>query len=84
MKRILHRLIRLDYLINLKSTGTPAELAIKMGISERSVYDYLKLLKDFGAPIKYSRLKGSYYYESEGRFVISFQESGASMMTKRA
>ena len=46
MKSLLHRLIRLDYLIHLKSTGTPANCAHKIGISERSLYDYLKMLKE--------------------------------------
>jgi predicted DNA-binding transcriptional regulator YafY len=72
MKSLLHRLIRLDYLIHLKSTGTPAHCAQKIGVSERSLYDYLKLLKEMGAPIKFSRNRGTYYYNEEGRFKISF------------
>ena len=72
MKSLLHRLIRLDYLIHLKSTGTPADCANKIGISERSLYDYLKILKEMGAPIKFSRNRGTYYYNEEGRFRISF------------
>ena len=54
MKSLLHRLIRLDHLISHKSTGTPADCAQKVGISERSLYDYLKLLKEMGAPVKSS------------------------------
>jgi predicted DNA-binding transcriptional regulator YafY len=72
MKSLLHRLIRLDYLIHLKSTGTPANCANKIGISERSLYDYLKMLKEMGAPIKFSRNRGTYYYGEDGRFRISF------------
>jgi predicted DNA-binding transcriptional regulator YafY len=72
MKSLLHRLIRLDYLIHLKSTGTPANCAQKIGISERSLYDYLKILKEMGAPIKFSRNRGTYYYDEDGRFRISF------------
>jgi len=47
--------------------------ARKMGISERSLYEYLKVLKDLGAPIKFSRQDHSYYYEIEGQFQIAFQ-----------
>ena len=72
MKSLLHRLIRLDYLIHLKSTGTPSHCAQKIGVSERSLYDYLKLLKEMGAPIKFSRNRGTYYYGEDGRFKISF------------
>lgn len=72
MKSLLHRLIRLDHLIALKSTGTPHDCANKIGISERSLYDYLRILKEMGAPIQFSRNRGTYYYKEEGRFRISF------------
>jgi len=76
MKSLLHRLIRLDYLIHLKATGKPADCANKIGISERSLYDYLKILKEMGAPIKFSRNRGTYYYNEDGRFRISFISRG--------
>jgi predicted DNA-binding transcriptional regulator YafY len=72
MKPLLHRLIRLDHLINHKSTGTPADCAMKIGISERSLYDYLKILKDMGAPVRFSRGRRTYYYAEGGHFHISF------------
>jgi predicted DNA-binding transcriptional regulator YafY len=76
MKSILNRLIRLDYLIHLKATGKPADCACKIGISERSLYDYLKILKEMGAPIKFSRNRGTYYYMENGRFRVSFIPEG--------
>ena len=76
MKSLLHRLIRLDYLIHLKATGTPADCASKIGISERSLYDYLKILKEMGAPIRFSRNRRTYYYNECGRFRISFMSPG--------
>lgn len=63
---------RIDSLIRIKGTGTPSELADKIGISERSTYEYLRLMKDFGAPVLYSRQRKSYYYKEDGRFTISF------------
>jgi predicted DNA-binding transcriptional regulator YafY len=72
MKSLLHRLIRLDHLINHKSTGTPSDCAMKIGISERSLYDYLKILKDMGAPVRFSRGRRTYYYSEGGHFHISF------------
>lgn len=72
MKSLLHRLIRLDHLIQHKSTGCPADCAQKIGISERSLYDYLKILKEMGAPIKFSRGRRTYYYTEGGQFHISF------------
>lgn len=71
-KEIFERLERIDYLIRIKGTGTPAELATRIGVSERSIFEYLNLMKDLGAPIKYSQYRQSYYYDEEGSFVISF------------
>ncbi|GGB05962.1 HTH domain-containing protein [Puia dinghuensis] len=73
MKHYLNLLLRLDQFIRLKGTGSPPEFARKMGISERSLYEYLKVLKELGAPIRFSRQDHSYYYEIEGQFHISFQ-----------
>ena len=72
MKSLLQRLIRLDHLIQYKSTGTPSDCAQKIGISERSLYDYLKILKDMGAPVRFSRGRRTYYYTEGGHFHISF------------
>jgi predicted DNA-binding transcriptional regulator YafY len=72
MKSLLHRLVRIDHLINYKSTGSPADLAQKIGISERSLYDYIRILKDMGAPVRFSRGRRTYYYAEGGHFHISF------------
>lgn len=71
-KDILRRLSRIDYLIRIKGTGTPVQLANKLGLSERSVYEYLNLMKEFGAPIKFDSYRETYYYEEEGYFLVSF------------
>jgi predicted DNA-binding transcriptional regulator YafY len=79
-KEIFQRLARIDQLIRIKATGTPVELADKLGISERSVYEYLNLMKDLGAPIKFNSYRQSYYYDEEGYFNISFlkdEDSGS-------
>lgn len=72
MKHYLNLLLQLDQFIRVKGTGSPPEFARKMGISERSLYEYLKVLKDLGAPIKWSRQDKSYYYAIEGQFRICF------------
>jgi predicted DNA-binding transcriptional regulator YafY len=82
MKSLLQRLIRLDHLIQYKSTGTPTDCAQKIGISERSLYDYLRTLKEMGAPVRFSRGRRTYYYTEGGHFHISFlpQEKHAAFM----
>ena len=62
----------IDHLIRIKGTGTPSELADKIGMSERSTYEYIRLMKEFGAPVVYSRQRKSYYYMQEGTFTIRF------------
>lgn len=69
---IFQRISRIDYLIRIKATGSPSELARRLGISERSVYEYLNLMKEFGAPIKFNNFRQTYYYDGDGMFNISF------------
>ena len=74
-KELIFRLERIDYLIRKKATGTPSTLANKLGISDRSLHYYIKLMKDeLKAPIKFCRHRNSYFYEGEGRFYFYFQK----------
>jgi hypothetical protein len=52
---------RIDKLINLRATGTPAELANKLGISLSQLFQVIKTMKeDFKAPVYYSRSEQCY------------------------
>lgn len=51
---------RLLQLAKQKATGKPAQLASKLGISERSVYRLRDSLQANGQPIRYSRICQSY------------------------
>lgn len=66
------RIERIDQLIRIKGTGTAEQLAEKLGISRRSVFNLLNEMKEKGAPIKFDQYRGSYYYDEEGYFKISF------------
>jgi len=59
----IDRINLLDKLIRQRRTGTPAELASRLGISASRLYTILAGLKDQGAPIRYSRQSRTYYYE---------------------
>jgi len=60
------RLLRIDALIQRKSTGCAKELANKLDISRASVYRYLEIMKnEFEAPIDYDWKKKTYYYTIE-------------------
>lgn len=71
MKKIvsqLEQLARLDALIKRKSTGTPSELAARLGVSKRTVHNLIDTLKLLGAEVAYDSLKESYIYENEFAF----------------
>ena len=74
-KRYFDRLQTIDDLIRIKGTGKPAQLAKRLRISERTLYEFLKMMKELGAPIEYDRYKESYYYSEKGGFNIRFSKN---------
>jgi hypothetical protein len=71
----IRRIERLDLLMRRRATGTPEELAAKLGISVSQVYQVIRLMKDvLKAPIYYSRIDRSYCYRDNVRFVCEIQE----------
>jgi len=57
--------VRLLKLAALKSTGAPADLALRFEISERSVKRIVKEIRDKGTEIRYSQSRRSYVTEEE-------------------
>ena len=50
--------------ISTASTGKPKELAYKLNVSERTIYNYIHFMRrELKAPIIYNRLKESYQYD---------------------
>jgi hypothetical protein len=68
----LKKIERIDQLIRMKATGRPTQLANRLGMSKRSVINYINLMKENGAPIKFCNSRQSYYYDEEGIFRILF------------
>jgi predicted DNA-binding transcriptional regulator YafY len=60
----LQNLDRLDSLIQRKATGCSDQLAARFGCSRRTIYNYLKTLKELGAKVSYCDKRRSYYYET--------------------
>ena len=70
----IKHLITLTQLIEQRKTGSPAELAKSLGISERMVYNYIEDLKhEFNAPIKYDRKARTYFYDGEGHIHLFWE-----------
>ena len=52
-----------DFILT-ERTGSPKELARKLGLSERTVYSYISYMKvEMNAPIIYDNQKGNYLYD---------------------
>jgi hypothetical protein len=76
--KFINKILRINTLVKLRATGNPRELACKLGISERSVYEYIHDMKELGAPIAFSYSHNSYIYYSEGELMIGFANDSLS------
>ncbi|NJM17203.1 MAG: helix-turn-helix domain-containing protein [Bacteroidales bacterium] len=61
----LDRMQRIHALAVLEHTGTPTELAHKIGISEAHLYNIIRLMRELGAPINFSKQGNSYFYAQD-------------------
>jgi predicted DNA-binding transcriptional regulator YafY len=73
-RKFIQRFKRIDELIHSKSSGTPAQLAEKLDISESTLYEFIAVMKELGAPIQYDKFTQRYFYSNNGHFTISFIE----------
>ena len=61
----IDRILRIHKLIQREATGTPDEFAKRLHLKRRQLYNILEEFRDYGAVIKYSRLRCTFYYENE-------------------
>ncbi|MBT8180218.1 MAG: HTH domain-containing protein [Eudoraea sp.] len=71
----LERLQQIHQLIAIERTGSPLELANKLRVSERLVYNLIEQLKDFSAAIRYDRGRKTYYYGEDFRLEVNISVS---------
>jgi predicted DNA-binding transcriptional regulator YafY len=78
MRIDIARIRTLDSLIKHKSTGNPEQLARKLQISKRTLFNTLNEMKAaFDAPISYNKIRETYYYHDEGFMLLTFQKHKA-------
>ena len=70
--KIKERVDKLDYLVRHKMTGTPKELAQKLNISKRQLFNILNELKALNMHIVYNTEEENYYYANKGKIEFSF------------
>ena len=56
---------KLNRLIEQEKTGTPEELAQKLGISKRQLHNLVEALKNIGADIEYTKNDGTYRFNGQ-------------------
>jgi transcriptional antiterminator len=62
------------HLIEKQRTGAPAEVASKLGVSERTIYSYVNTLKfELNAPIEFNKFRKSYQFDRPGKFTWEWQ-----------
>ncbi len=71
--RQIERLQLLNKLVREQRTGSPEELAERLGLSRRQLYSYLEFLKDFGVDIAYSRKTNSFIFSDDKELEIIFK-----------
>ncbi len=59
------QLERLHWLIARGRAGPPAALAAQLGMAPRSLFRYLRALRQLGAPVVFCRCTGRYSYTAE-------------------
>jgi predicted DNA-binding transcriptional regulator YafY len=71
-RKFIERFKRIDEIIQNKSSGSPAQLAERLEISESTLYEFIAVMREEGAPILYDKYAQRYFYETPGHFNISF------------
>ncbi len=66
------RLKKVHKLILEEKTGTPIEFADKLNLSRSQLYNILENLKEYGAPIKYSKKINSFIYTKSFNLELKF------------
>ena len=71
-ERMFSILIRMDKLISRRDTGCPSHFAEILGISERTLFNYLNILKELGGDIHFNPCYCSYEYLNGYRLFIGY------------
>ena len=75
----IKKIIKINDLIASGRSGTPRNLANKLGVSERMLYLIIRYMKvELGAPIQYDRNKMRYYYSETGILIFKWQSKSVN------
>lgn len=71
----LHRRIR------EQNTGTAEEFAETLNISRSQLFEILSQLKDFGAEIRFNRIRRTFFYANEFDIRLTIDSNGKRVLT---
>ncbi len=60
----LSKLERLELHVKNEKTGTAEDLADKLGISRRALFNYLAILRDKGSKIDFCKIRKTYFFDN--------------------
>ena len=70
----IKKIMAIHELIKRHQTGPPKALSARIGVSERTVYHYIRFMKtELNTPVKWSATKQSYVYETYGDLNFDWQ-----------
>ena len=74
MKLVEHfeRTKKMNRMIHSGQTGTPAEFAEALGISQSHLFRLLHILEQYGMDVRYSRLMKTYFYGNDNELTIHY------------
>ena len=59
-------------MIHSGQTGTPAEFAEALGISQSHLFRSLHILEQYGMDVRYSRSMQTYFYGNDNELIINY------------
>lgn len=77
----LFLLQQIDHLIRTRATGTPEQLASRLGACERDVFRLIADLRDQGFPIAYDRQAYTYCYMEPVKLDITIMVGSEKLLT---
>jgi transcriptional antiterminator len=71
----IRKITTINELIRKQRTGNPKVLASRIGVSERTIYNYIRFIKNtLKAPVKWNTMKETYVYETNGKLHFEWQD----------
>jgi predicted DNA-binding transcriptional regulator YafY len=69
----INRMKRIHKMIESESTGSPEFFASVLSISKRQLFNIIEEMKLMGAPIRYDKLRNTYYYQCDYEIRLEFE-----------